>query len=60
MGLEVYGAKLEVKTQQQTRLKLDTGNTPVETLGQFCKAEKVASQIKKAGMEFINGDENLL
>lgn len=58
LKLEVFGVKLEVKTSSRLgRVGLKAKvSTYAETLELFCKAENVSSQIKKAGMEIINGN----
>jgi len=61
LKLEVYGARVEVRTvARHDRIKVDKVGTPSETLDTFCRAEKVASQVKKTGMEILGGDKNSL
>lgn len=58
LKLEVYGAKLEIRTnQRRQRLRIRTRECSLaDTLEQFCKSENVSSQIKKTGMEIVNGN----
>jgi hypothetical protein len=58
LKLEVYGVKLEVKTgRSHKRPQIqDIAPGPVLTFERFCKDEKVPSQIKKVGMELVNGN----
>ena len=62
LKLEIFGAKMEIKTaQRRKRVQLEGVTTNnIDTLELFCKAENVPSQIKQAGMEFINGDPDVL
>lgn len=58
MKLDVYGAKMEVKTNERTnRIRVETDSNSVEDIyNRFCKAEGVSSRIKKIGEGIINGN----
>lgn len=58
LKLDVYGVKLEIKTaKRRERRQLEGKATNNEDImEQFCKSENVASKIKKAGLEIIDGD----
>ena len=55
--LDVYGAKLEVKTRKrQQRVQIEHQVTPDAVFEQFCKAEGIAVKIKKTGKELLHGN----
>lgn len=56
--LDVYGAKLEVKTNERTnRVHVEADNNNVgSTFQRFCKAEGISSRVKCTGESIINGD----
>lgn len=57
MKLDVYGVKLEVKTNERTnRIHADSDQSNPDTLEQFCKAENISKRIKTIGRKIINGD----
>lgn len=59
--LEVYGIKMEVPASTPLkRIKLTEGMSNEETYAQFCKYERVASEIKEAGASLLReaGDKN--
>lgn len=62
LKLEVYGTKLEVKTsKRRERLHVEEKHVSnTDTFNLFCKAENVSSQIKKAGLELVHGDKDVL
>jgi DNA repair exonuclease SbcCD nuclease subunit len=62
LQLEVFGAKMEIKTtQRRKRVQLEgNSSSNVDTLELFCKAENIATQIKQTGIGFINGNKDVL
>jgi hypothetical protein len=58
LGLEVFGIDMEVNTSpQRERVKHEPTKaiTPEDILNEFCKSEKVASNIKQVGVEILKG-----
>jgi predicted phosphodiesterase len=56
MGVDVYGVDLKVapsKRKERTKLEPGTSRTREEVFTDFCKAEKVANNIKKAGSKLL-------
>lgn len=56
MHLDVYGAKMEIKTaknRERVRLKIAQGGSHVRTLEQFCTVENVSSQIREMGIKLL-------
>jgi len=56
LGLEVFGVELIVNTNSPSkRIAAEPGHTktPAEVMASFCKAENVASNIKRAGLELL-------
>lgn len=58
MCLDVYGVKLEVKTNERANRVRSEGvsNTAEDTLQQFCKAEGITGRVRKTAEGIINGD----
>ncbi len=59
LKLDIYGVKLEIKTaQRHTRLQIKERSPGYsQTLEQFCKAENVATHIRKTGLGML-GETN--
>lgn len=54
MKLEVFGVELQVMTNtQHERVKVKEAQRPDDVLSAFCKAENVASNIKRVGLEIL-------
>ncbi len=60
MDVNVYGVKLEVKTNERTnRVHHKAGSSSIgETFQSFCKSESVNSRTRKAGERIIDVDRN--
>jgi DNA repair exonuclease SbcCD nuclease subunit len=58
MDVDIYGVKLEVKTNERTnRVRSEShSKSNGDTLSSFCKAEGISSRIKRTGEEIANGD----
>lgn len=54
LGLEVYGIKMKAKLSAQHRALSDQVS-PADIFDQFCKSEKVPSQIKNTGRKILDG-----
>lgn len=58
LKLEVFGVDVDVKTSTRKTEKKESdhqGKTKTEVLEEFCKAEKLSSQIKQTGKELLEG-----
>jgi hypothetical protein len=60
MGLEIYGIKMKAKLTKQHKALSDVSSNPTDIFKQFCKSEKLPSQISDTGMEILNGSKNIL
>lgn len=58
LKLEVFGAKLEIKTnKRRERIHVDElHEKPIEIFDAFCKAENISAHTKKAGQKIIKGE----
>jgi hypothetical protein len=60
LKLDVYGVKIDVKTNsRRERIHAVVEKSHAATFNSFCKAENVATNIKKIGMEIINGNKTI-